>query len=364
MNRRFPAVLLIITAAQFLGGCSVLGAPLSYYSQSIRGHIDVMYRSRPISDWLADEATGEPLRKRLEQVLAMRRFAIEELQLPDNGSYLDYADLERSHVVWNVFSTPEFSLEPLQSCFPFVGCLSYRGYFSQADAENEAQRLRDAGHDVYVGGVAAYSTLGWFADPVLNTMLRWSEPRLASVLFHELGHQKTYADDDSAFNEAFATAVGEIGVERWLNSQGEAGSLPDWQANSERKSDFVELVDSYAQRLRQLYERQADDQAMRAAKADVLEEMRADYRQLRDGKWGGYNGYDGWFASVNNARISAVSTYHRWVPAFMNLLAEKDGDLAAFYAECARAARLGKKERREWLESRLTQSSHAVPPHP
>lgn len=352
MFRRFLTVLLILTAAQFLGGCAVFGQ-LGYYSQSALGHLNLMRRSRPINDWLGDEATDDKLRHRLQRVLEMRRFAIDELSLPDNGSYLDYVDLGRSHVVWNVFATPEFSLSPVKSCFPFVGCLSYRGYFSQDDAEQQAARLQKEGNDVFVGGVAAYSTLGWFADPVLNTMLRWSEPRLASVLFHELGHQKVYADDDSAFNEAFATAVAEIGVERWLIAQGEAERLKGWREYSQRKRDFVRLVSKTAGRLRTLYARQASEEAMRAAKAEILEDMRRQYRLMRDTEWNGYDGYDDWFADVNNARIAAVSTYHQWVPAFRNVLQSYDNDLDAFYVACQSAAGLPDRERRVWLKAHL-----------
>ncbi len=353
MLRRVTAVLLISTAAQFLGGCSFLDRSIGYYTQSAFGHLDLMRRSRPIDDWLADAQTSGELRQQLERVLAMREFAVASLSLPDNGSYLDYADLGREHVVWNVFATPELSLEPVKSCFPVVGCLSYRGYFEQADAEREAERLRALGHDVFVGGVSAYSTLGWFADPVLNTMLRWSEPRLASVLFHEMAHQKVYLDDDSAFNEAFATAVGDIGVTRWLEANGQAQRLQSWREYKARKTDFIELVNETAGRLRRLYARQADVQALRAAKKEILEDMRRRYYAMRDGDWAGYNGYDEWFTQVNNARIAAVSTYHEWVPAFLNLLDANGGDLQAFYQACTQAGALSPEQRRVWLRQYL-----------
>ncbi len=347
--RRFLTVSLIIAAAHTLGGCAVLG----YYSQSTFGHLHLMFRSRPISEWLEDKNTDPVVRDRLQTVLDMRTFAIEQLHLPDNGSYLDYADLERSHVVWNVFATPEFSLKPVTSCFPFVGCLNYRGYFSQADAEVEAARLKALGHDVYVGGVAAYSTLGWFADPVLNTMLQWSEPRLASVLFHELGHQKLYVDDDSAFNEAFATAVGEIGVQRWFAEQDDSEVLRKWQAQRHYQEDFLQLVSDTAERLKTLYAVQAEEAVKRSAKLEILRDMQSRYAELKAKQWHNYSGYDAWFSDVNNARISAVSTYHAWVPAFLNILRARNYDLDAFYAECELGAALKPEQRRAWLESWL-----------
>lgn len=351
--RRLITVLLIITAAQFLGGCSVLG----YYSQSALGHLDVMFKSRPISEWLADDTTSDTLRNRLQQVLAMREFAITELKLPDNGSYLDYADLGRSHVVWNVFATPAFSLEPITSCFPLVGCLNYRGYFDEKDAQREAARLKALGNDVHVGGIAAYSTLGWFSDPILNTMLRWSEPRLASVLFHELAHQKLYVDDDSAFNEAFATAVGEIGVQRWYSAQQDSQTIQAWKQQVARKSDFLALVTATATRLRSLYSSDQDATAMQSAKEQIFADMQIEYAEMKQNRWQGYTGYDNWFEQVNNAKISAVSTYNRWVPAFMNILSASNHDVDAFYAECERGAKLSRDARQQWLESWLSETA-------
>lgn len=343
--RRKVAILLIGAAAPLLGGCSVLG----YYQQGFAGQLDLMRRSQAIESLLAEDSTDPELRRRLQLVLDIRRFAINKLQLPDNGSYLQYADLERPYVVWNVFAAPEFSLEPVKSCFPVVGCLSYRGYFKEDDAREAAAELAAQGNDVYVGGVAAYSTLGWFADPVLNSMLRWNDVRLARLIFHELAHQKLYAEDDSDFNEAFATAVGEIGVERWLSEQGREEDIRAWQPYRSRQQDFLELVGKTAERLRKLYAIQADVDAMRAAKAEVLADMRLEYRQLRDGRWAGYDGYDHWFQTVNNARIAAVSTYHSLVPRFVERYQQSGGDIRAFYADVAQAATLPAMARRRWL---------------
>lgn len=347
--RRLSAVLIVIAAAQILGGCAVL----EYYRQSAAGQLELMTRSRPITDWIGDESTNEETRAKLQNVLVMRHFAMTEMQLPDNGSYLEYADLGRSHVVWNVFATPEFSLTPIKSCFPIVGCLNYRGYFSRQAAEQQAASLKSEGHDVYVGGVAAYSTLGWFADPMLNTMLRWSEARLAAVLFHELAHQKVYANNDSAFNEAFATAVGIIGVERWLRQQGKDKEWQEWEESRRFQLDFLSLVDTTAEELKALYAGDLPPAEMRREKERIYQEMRAAYGKLKSGKWGGYEGYDHWFATVNNARISAVSTYHKWVPAFMNLLAFHEGNLEGFYQDCLEVSERSVDERRAWLEQWL-----------
>jgi predicted aminopeptidase len=337
--------LALVLMLPMLSACASLG----YYSQTLGGHYNVMHRRVPIARAIADPDTKPATRERLLQVEQIRNFAVSELGLPDNGSYRSYADLKRPYVLWNVFAAAEFELKALQSCFPLVGCLAYRGYYDEPDARAHAAELQRRGYDVYVGGVAAYSTLGWFPDPILSTMLRWSETELAGVIFHELAHQKLYVPDDSAFNESFATAVQEEGVRRWLdhlNDESRRGLAVD---DSRRREDFVRLVEATRTRLQQLYASGQPPEQMRASKAQVFEAMRAEYEQLKT-TWGDYAGYDAWFgADLNNAKLLAVSTYHEWVPAFRQLMQASEGDLSRFYADAELAARLPPEVRRRWL---------------
>jgi predicted aminopeptidase len=339
-------LLLICLLFLLLGGCASLG----YYGQAVGGHVKVMQRRVPLAHAIADPVTQPATRARLQQVEQIRDFAISELGLPDNGSYRSYADLERPFVLWNVFAAPEFELTPLQSCFPLVGCLSYRGYYSESDARAYAAGLRERGYDVHVGGVAAYSTLGWFSDPVLSSMLRWSESQLAGVIFHELAHQKLYVRDDSSFNESFATAVQEEGLRRWLGRQGNEALRAAAAEETRRREDFVRLAEATRARLQQLYGSGQPSAQMRAAKAQVFADMRAEYARLR-AAWGGYDGYDAWFDAddLNNAKLLAVATYHEWVPAFRQLLSDVGGDLPRFYMDAELASRLPPEIRRRWL---------------
>jgi predicted aminopeptidase len=338
---------LVLLLLPLVTGCATLG----YYGQTVGGHLEVMHKRVPLARALADPELKPTTRERLQQVEAIRRFAIDVLGLPDNDSYRSYADLERPYVLWNVFAAPEFELKALQSCFPLVGCLSYRGYYAERDARAYADALRAQGYDVYVGGVAAYSTLGWFADPVLNTMLRWSPTELAGVIFHELAHQKLYVPDDSSFNESFATAVQEEGLRRWLAQQGDDGLRLAAEQEAQRREAFLRLVEATRVRLQQLYASGQPPEQMRASKAAVFDEMRAEYARLK-ATWGGYAGYDAWFgADLNNARLLAVATYHEWVPAFRALLQDAGGDLQRFYSDAGLAARLPPDARRRWLAS-------------
>lgn len=303
-----------------------------YYGQAIRGQMELLDKREPIEDLIADPATPDPLRERLVLARAIRSFASDELGLPDNASYTTYADLGRPYAVWNVTATTEFSVQPVVWCFPFVGCVPYRGYFKEEAAQAFADRYRESGHDVRVGGVSAYSTLGWFSDPLLNTMLVRDEIELAAVVFHELAHQQLYVKDDTAFNEAFATVVEEEGVRRWLVGQGRPEAIGEYRARRARSERFAALLRATRDELHALFASGVTPEAMRAAKGAAYDSLRARYRQVRDEEWGGYAGYDRWFErELNNADLAAVGTYNDRAPELRALLESLDGDLGAFY---------------------------------
>ena len=332
---------LAVVAVAAAAGCTTL----SYYGQAVNGHLEVMRLAEPIPERIADPKTSPELRAKLERVLAIREFASRELGLPDNGSYRAYADLGRPFVLWNVVAAPEFSVEPRQSCFPVAGCVSYRGYYRQPDADGYGAELSREGYDVFVYGVAAYSTLGWFDDPVLNTFVRYPDAELARLVFHELAHQLVYVKGDSMFNESFAVAVEEEGVRRWLERYGTPAEREAYARPRERRAAFVRLVLRYRERAEQLYREPLAPEAKRAAKAKLFAEMEAEYRALKEG-WGGFAGYDRWFeGGVNNAKLASVATYEELVPAFRALLARENGDLPKFYAAVKQLARLDKAER-------------------
>ena len=275
-----------------------------------------------------------------------RAFAISELALPDNESYRSYADLERPFVVWNVFATEEFSVEPRRWCFPIAGCVVYRGYFKQERAESYARRLRFNGHDAAVGGVAAYSTLGHFDDPILNTMIAWNDVQLAGTLFHELAHQVVYVPGDSVFNESFATVVEEAGLARWLEARGRVQEMRQWYTQRERTEVFIGLLLTARERLRNLYAEKLPEDEMRARKQEEFGRLKFEYWQQKQ-RWNGYAGYDRWFdRALNNAHLVSAATYHGCLPKLRELLKTHDDDLRRFY-ESVRAMAEGSKEKRK-----------------
>ena len=322
---RIYALVLLLTL--MLPGCSNLG----YYSQAVGGHLEVMRVSRPIKELVEDPHCEPGLKKRLEEVHQIREFASRQLGLPDNDSYRSYADLQRPYVTWNVFAAPEFSLKAEKWCMLIVGCVSYRGFFSQSEAEMAAQQLRQQGFDVYVGGVPAYSTLGFFSDPVLNTFIASGNLEVARLVFHELAHQMVYVEGDTAFNESFATLVENEGLRRWLEHQGNQKLAHVVDDRRQQKAAFVELVNSYRAKLHDIYASDLPVDTKRSAKAEVMRDMQRAYlsQQKAHGK---PPVYKQWLEKdLNNAKIASLALYTKHYPAFNTLLDEEGGSLPAFY---------------------------------
>ena len=329
-----PRIYLLLIALALIGGCASLG----YYGQAARGQAEILLGRRDLAAVIADPDTSPELRRKLALARDARVFAARELGLPDNNSYLRYTDLGRPFVVWNVFAAPALSLKPVETCFPVVGCLTYRGYFREARARLHGAELAAAGHDVYVGGVAAYSTLGWFADPLLNTMVSWDDQRLVKTIFHELAHQRFYVSDDTTFNESFAMAVADLGYARWRAAQGVTAAE---DVDEARDAALIALLIEHRSALKTLYARKdvSDAEKLELKRAQFAA-LAADYARLRAG-WHGDTRYDRWMnEDMNNAKLSSVATYHEFVPAFKALFAAVGEDFTAFYRE---VEALGKK---------------------
>jgi predicted aminopeptidase len=345
------AAIVVLACAG--SGCSSLGS-LGYYSQAVGGHLEIVQRSKPVTQWLDDPATPAALRERLALSQRMRDFAVSELALPENRSYRSYADLQRSAVVWNVVATPELALTLKTWCFPVMGCVGYRGYFDRAGADAMAAELQREGLEVSVYGVPAYSTLGWTnwlgGDPLLNTFIRWPEGELARIVFHELAHQVVYVNDDTGFNESFATAVERIGGARWLATRASPAALGEYTEFDARRRDFRELTARHRERLRQLYTGPASDDDKRRRKAELMAQLQAEYATMKASRWQGFTGYDAWFARANNASFAVQAAYDELVPAFEALFENSGRDFPRFYAEVRRLAELPKAERRATLQ--------------
>jgi predicted aminopeptidase len=335
---------LLIAACLFFTGCGSL-----YVVQAAKGQLQILNARQPIKRVLADPKAPLDLKARLQSVRAAREFAARELALPNNKSYTTYADLKREFVVWSVVATPEFSVEPKERCFPIVGCVAYRGYFHERSAQKFAARLQAEGYDTMIGGVPAYSTLGKFNDPILNTMMSYGDDELASIMFHELSHQVVYIPDDSSFNEAFAVAVEHEGLARWLKFRGREADLGKYLKRRSWQAEGMHIVTRYRTQLDALYQTALEPAAMRAHKAEVFAALVHELTAL-DARYGTQSGLAAELAGKpNNARLASLATYYDCVPGFERLIATNDHDLPRFYAAARALAKLPREERRARL---------------
>ena len=347
INSRYPIALLLTAIL-----CSCQSA--SYYGQAVGGHARIMLAQRPIAKLLEEPGTSQALREKLSYVLALREFARKELLLPVGDAYLGYVDLHRTHVLWNVFAAPELSLEPKTWCYPVVGCASYRGYFAHQEAENYLAALNREGYDGFIAGVLAYSTLGWFDDPVLSTFLQLDDARLSALIFHELTHRMLYVAGDTSFNESLATAVEEEGLRRWAAASQAPGILAEYERQQGLKDGFIAIVSKRKSELSALYASDFSVDRKRAGKAAIFATLQRDFEAEKQ-KVPEMAAYDHWFASgLNNAGLATIAVYHDLVPAFQRILSRSHGDLAAFYRECHRLSRLPSPERHQLLRQLMS----------
>lgn len=332
-----------------LAGCMLISScDAPYYWQAAQGQLDLMQRKQPIDELLQKESTPTKTREALEYLLQVRTFALTQLQLENNGSYLDYVDLGRDYVSWNVFATPALSMQNHTWCYPIAGCVSYRGYFDETDARQYARQLQEEGFDTYVGGVGAYSTLGWFDDPVLSTFLQRDKLSLAALLFHELAHQVLYVQDDTEFNESFASSVESILLERWSQQRALESEWQHYQQMQDRQAAFTQLILEHQQKRDSLYKSELSTEDKRQRKAELIVELQQEYQQFK--QFWQFSGYDGWIASgLNNAQLSTVATYHGLKPGFLALYENTDQNITNFLKKSQQLATLERSLRQQRL---------------
>jgi predicted aminopeptidase len=319
--------IISIPLLLLLSGCADTG----YYWHNANGHLAVMSQRTDIDELLADDQLDAELRKRLQLVQEIRRFSIERLDLPANDSYASYVELDRPYVVQNIFAAPEFSTRLYEWCYPVIGCASYRGYYDEARMLAYSDDLKSSGLEVYIGKVSAYSTLGWFDDPVLSSFVNWPDYRLAGLLFHELTHQQIYIDNDTTFNESLASAVQQVGTELWLKSRHQSDQLDQLASWSRYRDEVIVLIGSTREQLAEIYAGDMDDASKRERKAQIFAGARDAHAEIaakREIK----GGFTRWFAGeLNNAKIGSVAAYNSLTPAFINMIRAHKLDFAPFY---------------------------------
>lgn len=318
--------------ACWLWFCLYLGAcQAGYYGHLVKGHVGMMSAREPVARVLKGDSLTPHQRQLLELSGALLDFAEQELQLPAAGVYRHYVALEEDWVVWNLFAAPEFSLTPYQWCYPVVGCAAYRGFFSRQRAEREQQRLEQDGWQVFGAGAIAYSTLGWFRDPLTSAMLQGDEVWFAELLFHELVHRRYYLKGDTRFNESLATAVAQEGLRRWLARHDDPNLIGRVREREAARTRFLDLVGTARQALAELYASGTSAEEMRQQRQLILTRLREAFARARQqqpalGLWQEW--IDG---PLNNAQFNMVSDYHDQVPVFEAALLACGGDWPCFW---------------------------------
>lgn len=337
-------MILIVLAS----GC----ADVRYYMQTVRGQLDVVSRRQDIVEMLEDESLPQTMRERLNLVLAVRSFAVASMQLPESGSYKTYADLERDYAVQNLFAAPEFSTRLRSWCYPVVGCATYRGYFNADMLLETASKLRQQGYDIYTGWVAAYSTLGWFDDPILNTVMGWPEYQLVGLILHELAHHRLYIEDDTVFNESFASAVEQSGIALWYSAQEQQDQVRMYLERKNSRKLVIEIIMRIRDELAELYQQELPIDDMRQAKSRLMQKAKDQYAQLGD-QVTSSSGFNRWFAGeLNNAKLGSVAAYNSYVDAFLSILAAHEHDYAKFYLHVEALGKLNQSDRKASMGKR------------
>jgi len=344
--KNIRSVSLIVILFILVSGC----ADVRYYMQSVRGQLDVVSRRQDIVELLEDETLPQAMRDRLNLVLDVRRFAVDAMQLPESGSYKAYADLERDYAVKNLFAAPEFSTHLRTWCYPIIGCATYRGYFDEDQLNATAKKLSKQGYDIYTGRVAAYSTLGWFDDPILNTVMGWPEYQLIGLIFHELAHHRLYIEDDTVFNESFASAVEQSGIELWYSRQARHDQVRIYLERKDSRKLVMDIIFRTRDELAELYRQELPVEDARQKKDQLMRQAKKEYEQLGE-QVTSSSGFNRWFAGeLNNAKLGSVAAYNNYKDAFLAILASHDHDYAKFYSEVEALGKLDRAERKARME--------------
>ncbi len=189
---------------------------VDYGLMQLFGQLKLIYQSVPVQEVLVDPAVSSSVKTKLQFIQDVERYGVDSLGLKPTNNYRSYYDQKGKPLLWVVTASQPFDLVPYTWSFPFLGEVSYKGYFLKDRAEHLSEELRLAGFDVYAYDVSAWSTLGWLPDPILSGMLARDEGRLAELILHELTHASVYLKSDVDYNENLASFVGEQGAIRYL----------------------------------------------------------------------------------------------------------------------------------------------------
>ncbi|MEQ9364502.1 MAG: aminopeptidase [Leptospirales bacterium] len=316
------------------------------------GQLEILWNRRPIPEVIADTATPEEVRAKLEHMQRVRGFALERMGLSVADTFTSYSHLERDAVAWNVSASEELRLKPKTWWFPIVGEVPYLGFFSKTEARKLRAELEQDGWDAIVTPVAAYSTLGWFDDPLVSPQMRYSEWQLAELLIHESSHATLWFPGDVTFNESFASFVGRTGALQYYREEYGASSpaYRDHLAYLAESNELSLMLRGYAKMLNDTYNQNKADDWKRERRYRLLKELKAtltrkesafrflNLKRLREREW-------------NNAHFLSLLRYESGETYFATVFNGCNQRWDCFLEKMGSLKELGSEKRRELLNA-------------
>ena len=318
-----------------LGICAVLtGCQLPYYLQSAGGQIAILNKRVPIKKALQNPELTETEKKKLLLAQDVQNFAAETLHLNAKKNYTTYVKLDRSAVSYVVSASAKWELKHHLWSFPFVGSVPYKGYFNEQDAKDEEADLKRQDLDTFMRGVSAYSTLGWFSDPLLSSMLVYPEHELVNTLIHETVHATLYIKSSADFNERMAVFLGNKGMEMFYHKLEGKDSKTLALAQSENEDDklFSQFISREIQNLEAWYKSnpEKNEEARMARIAEIQKHFLKDLKPKL--KSNSYNKFPD--LKLNNARLLVYKTYMQDLSDFETLYKLSGEDFKVFLDHC------------------------------
>jgi predicted aminopeptidase len=331
MRRTRWALFLVVMISFGFSGCQTPYLLKSAFSQA-----DLLMKRVPIEDALRDPSLNEDQKRKLGLALDARKFAETELGLKSTKNYTSFVQLDRKYVTYVVSAAERAQLKAFVWKYPFVGSLPYRGFFNEADANAEAARLDHDGLDSMVRGVSAYSTLGWFRDPVLSSMLAYEEHDLVNTIIHETVHATLYIKSEADFNERLATFIGNKGTEIFYLKREGAGSATLGRIRAENEDDkvFSAWLTGELEQLEKWYAERAGSVIAEDVRRARIDEIKARFGSSVKPKLkgGGYASFEK--VVLNNARLLSYKLYFQDLSEFERVFDRKGRDFATFLTWC------------------------------
>lgn len=315
----------------FLSILLLSGCQLGYYFKSAKNQLQMMNSRVPVNKALTDESLTSEQKRKIQLSQEARDFAFNQLKLKNTSNYSSFIDLKRPYVTWVVHAAYRWEMKNYEWWYPIVGRMPYRGYFTEEEAKAEAQNMTEQGFDAYVRGVSAYSTLGWFEDSVLSSMLRYKDHDLVNTIIHEITHTTIYIKNNADFNERLAVFIGNKGTEMFYKEKEGAESKTLDLIKQENQDDliFSKWIETELLKMKTWYDQNSsvqNEDSRQIMLKSVMDRFENDLKpNLKTTVYLKFTK-----EPLNNARMGLYKTYMENLDDFEKLFTLCDSDLLKF----------------------------------